>query len=64
MISNIILLLMNDILLVLVKKAHDRYVQSDCKSNCCEGTGTCCLRYVEQRSSETTRVREKLDRGY
>ena len=64
MISNIMLLVLNNILLVLMKKAHDRYVQSNCKSSCCQGTGECCLRYVEQRSSETTRVREKLDRGY
>ena len=66
MIWHIALFVINDVLLVCLKKAHDRYIISDCKSSCCDGISqaSCCLRYIEQRSSETARVRERLDNGY
>ena len=51
------LFVINDILLVVLKKASDRISYSKCYSNCCEG----CLGYVEQKSREARERAISLD---
>ena len=51
------LFVINDILLVVLKKASDRISYSKCYSNCCEG----CLGYVEQKSREARERTRSLD---
>lgn len=54
---HIALFVINDILLVVLKKASDRISYSKCYSNCCE----CCLGYVEQKSREARERTRSLD---
>jgi len=54
---HIALFVINDILLVVLKKATDRISYSKCYSNCCE----CCLGYVEQKSREARERTRSLD---
>jgi len=51
------LFVINDILLVVLKKASDRISYSKCYSHCCE----CCLGYVEQKSREARERTRSLD---
>ena len=51
------LFVINDILLVVLKKASERISYSRCYSNCCEG----CLGYVEQKSREARERARSLD---
>ena len=51
------LFVINDILLVVLKKASDRISYSKCYSNCCEG----CMGYVEQKSREARERTRSLD---
>ena len=51
------LFVINDILLVVLKKASDRISYSKCYSNCCEG----CMGYVEQNSREARERTRSLD---
>jgi hypothetical protein len=51
------LFVINDILLVMLKKASDRISYSKCYSNCCEG----CMGYVEQKSREARERTRSLD---
>ena len=41
------ILVLNDIALVLLKKLHERYLESRCVSNCFEGTMSLCFKYIE-----------------
>ena len=54
---HITLFIINDILMVVLKKASDRISYSKCYSNCCE----CCLGYVEQKSREARERTRSLD---
>ena len=54
---HIALFVINDILMVVLKKASDRISYSKCYSNCCE----CCLGYVEQRSRAARERARSLD---
>ena len=54
---HIALFVINDILLVVLKKASDRISYSKCYSNCCD----CCLGYVEQKSREARERTRSLD---
>ena len=54
---HIALVVMNDILMIVLKKASDRISYSKCYSNCCE----CCLGYVEQKSREARERTRSLD---
>ena len=54
---HIALFVINDILMVVLKKATDRISYSKCYSNCCE----CCLGYVEQKSREARERPRSLD---
>ena len=47
MINHLLYFLVNDLLLLLGKKLHDRYFESSCVSGCCRGTSSCLMRYVE-----------------
>jgi len=66
MIVHLALLVVNDILLIVLKKAHDRFINSECRSSCCDGItqAACCLRYVEEKSARANRVMQRLDSGY
>ena len=48
----------NDILLIALKKASDKYSSSKCRSSCCEGLCN-CMNYVEQKSKESRERRKK-----
>ena len=54
---HIALFVINDILMIVLKKATDRISYSKCYSNCCE----CCLGYVEQKSREARERTRSLD---
>ena len=41
------LLVLNDIALILLKKLHEKYLESRCVSNCFEGTMSLCFKYIE-----------------
>ena len=41
------LLVINDIALILLKKLHDKYLESRCMSNCFDGTLSLCFKYRE-----------------
>ena len=43
---HIALFIINDILLVVLKKASDRYASSKCYSNCCTTPCGCIMDYV------------------
>ena len=58
---HIALFVLNDILLVVLKKASDRYVSSKCRSTCCDNICSCCLNYVEQRSRVARERTQSLD---
>ena len=57
MIVHLALLVANDILLIAMKKAHDRFINSECRSSCCDGItqAACCLRYVNKNRPKRTR---------
>lgn len=41
------LLVINDIALIMLKKLHEKYLESRCVSNCFEGTMSLCFKYIE-----------------
>ena len=65
MIVHLALLVANDILLIALKKAHDKFINSECRSSCCDGItqAACCLRCVEQKSTKANKVMQRLDSG-
>jgi len=66
MIVHLALLVANDILLIALKKAHDKFINNECRSSCCDGItqAACCLRYVEEKSTKANKVMQRLDGGY
>jgi hypothetical protein len=49
------LLILNDIALILLKKLHEKYLESRCVSNCFEGTMS--QQYVTERSTSEKALR-------
>ena len=66
MVIHLALIVINDILLIALKKAHDKFIDSQCRSSCCSGISqaACCMRYVEQKSAKANRVMQRLDSDY
>ena len=51
---HIIPLLINDLILILLKKAHDKYIEGKCKSSCFGGSIKCCIQYIEKTTALCT----------
>ena len=58
---HIALFVLNDILMVVLKKASDRYVSSKCHSSCCDNICSCCINYIEKRSRVARERTQSLD---
>ena len=58
---HIAMFLINDILLVVLKKASDRYASSKCYSQCCTSPCGCIMDYVEKKSRVARERTQSLD---
>ena len=58
---HIAMFVINDILLVVLKKASDRYASSKCCSNCCTSPCGCIMDYVEKKSRVARERTQSLD---
>ena len=58
---HIALFIINDILLVVLKKASDRYASSKCYSKFCDNPCGCIMDYVEKKSRVARERTQTLD---
>ena len=58
---HIALFVINDILLVVLKKASDRCASSECYSKCCDNPCGCIMDYVEKKSRVARERTQTLD---
>ena len=57
---HIALFLINDILLVVLKKASDRYASSKCYSQCCANPCGCIMDYVEKEKKPSSKGKDSI----
>jgi len=57
---HIAMFVINDIALVILKKASDKFYASRCYSSCCGNVSTLCIGFVEQKSREAKRMDDAL----
>ena len=58
---HIAMFVINDILLVVLKRASDRYASSKCYSQCCANPCGCIMDYVEKKSRVARERTQSLD---